>query len=91
MLKGHLDTLLLASLESGPRHGYAVKEALRAGSGARFDLAMVIGEFTRQAQIGAPPGCCWPPGPPWAPAGGPLAADVYGLSRTRPKAWRLST
>ena len=38
VLKGHLDTLLLASLENGPRHGYAVKEALRAGSGARFDL-----------------------------------------------------
>ena len=37
-LKGHLDTLLLASLESGPRHGYAVKEALRSGSEARFDL-----------------------------------------------------
>ena len=37
-LKGHLDTLLLASLESGPRHGYAVKEALRSGSDARFDL-----------------------------------------------------
>jgi PadR family transcriptional regulator PadR len=38
VLKGHLDTLLLASLENGPQHGYAVKEALRAGSGARFDL-----------------------------------------------------
>src|SRR5262249_46494248 len=38
ILKGHLDTLLLASLENGPRHGYAVKEALRTGSGARFDL-----------------------------------------------------
>ena len=37
-LKGHLDTLLLASLENGPLHGYAVKEALRDGSGARFDL-----------------------------------------------------
>ena len=37
-LKGHLDTLLLASLADGPRHGYAVGEALRAGSGARFDL-----------------------------------------------------
>ena len=37
-LKGHLDTLLLASLESEPRHGYAVKEALRSGSDARFDL-----------------------------------------------------
>jgi DNA-binding PadR family transcriptional regulator len=38
VLKGHLDTLLLASLENGPRHGYAVKETLRTGSGARFDL-----------------------------------------------------
>jgi len=37
-LKGHLDMLLLASLEAGPRHGYAVKEALRETSGARFDL-----------------------------------------------------
>lgn len=37
-LKGHLDMLLLASLEGGPRHGYAVKEALRSGSDTRFDL-----------------------------------------------------
>ncbi|GIJ52326.1 PadR family transcriptional regulator [Virgisporangium aliadipatigenens] len=37
-LKGHLDVLLLAALEQGPRHGYAVKEALREGSGGRFDL-----------------------------------------------------
>jgi PadR family transcriptional regulator PadR len=37
-LKGHLDMLLLAALEAGPRHGYAVKEALREGSGGRFDL-----------------------------------------------------
>jgi PadR family transcriptional regulator PadR len=37
-LKGHLDTLLLASLENGPQHGYAVKEALRTSSGAQFDL-----------------------------------------------------
>ena len=28
-LKGHLDALLLAALEDGPRHGYAVMEALR--------------------------------------------------------------
>ncbi len=38
VLKGHLDVLLLATLEDGPRHGYAVKEALRGGSGGRFDL-----------------------------------------------------
>lgn len=37
-LKGHLDVLLLAALEHGPRHGYAVKEALREGSGGQFDL-----------------------------------------------------
>jgi PadR family transcriptional regulator PadR len=37
-LKGHLDGMLLAALEEGPRHGYAVMEALRAGSGGRFDL-----------------------------------------------------
>jgi DNA-binding PadR family transcriptional regulator len=37
-LKGHLDVLLLATLEAGPLHGYAVKEALRDGSGGRFDL-----------------------------------------------------
>ncbi|HXP18579.1 MAG TPA: helix-turn-helix transcriptional regulator [Streptosporangiaceae bacterium] len=38
ILKGHLDTLLLATLADGPRHGYAVKEALREAGGARFDL-----------------------------------------------------
>ena len=37
-LKGHLDSLLLATLVDGPRHGYAIKEALRVGSGGRFDL-----------------------------------------------------
>ena len=38
MLKGHLDGLLLAALEAGPLHGYAVMEALRTGSGGRVDL-----------------------------------------------------
>lgn len=37
-LKGHLDGLLLAVLEAGPTHGYAVIDALRAGSGGAFDL-----------------------------------------------------
>ena len=37
-LKGRLDTLLLASLEGGPRHGYAVREALAERGGARFAL-----------------------------------------------------
>ncbi len=38
ILKGHLDALLLSTLHDGPRHGYAVKDALREGSGGRFDL-----------------------------------------------------
>jgi PadR family transcriptional regulator len=38
VLKGHLDTLLLAALDGGPRHGYAIIEALREDSGGRFDL-----------------------------------------------------
>lgn len=38
LLKGHLDALLLAVLEAGPQHGYAVIEALREGSGGTLDL-----------------------------------------------------
>jgi DNA-binding PadR family transcriptional regulator len=38
VLKGHLDGLLLAVLEVGPAHGYAVIEALRSGSDGEFDL-----------------------------------------------------
>lgn len=38
LLKGHLDALLLAVLEPGPQHGYAVIEALRVGSDGALDL-----------------------------------------------------
>lgn len=37
-LKGHLDAMLLAALEEGPLHGYAVIEALRATSSGLLDL-----------------------------------------------------
>src|SRR6516162_7543359 len=37
-LKGHLDAMLLAALEGGPRHGYAVIEALRRSTGGQLDL-----------------------------------------------------
>ena len=37
-LKGHLDGLLLAALEAGPKHGYAVRETLRDATGGAFDL-----------------------------------------------------
>ena len=38
-LKGHLDVVLLATLEDGPRHGYAVIEALRQTTGGKLDMA----------------------------------------------------
>jgi transcriptional regulator len=38
VLKGHLDGLMLAALEDGPLHGYAVMEALRTNSNGTFDL-----------------------------------------------------
>jgi DNA-binding PadR family transcriptional regulator len=38
LLKGHLDTLLLAVVGSGPQHGYAVIEALRTDSDGALDL-----------------------------------------------------
>src|SRR5215472_15223250 len=37
-LKGHLDAMLLAALEGGPRHGYAVIEALRQSTDGQLDL-----------------------------------------------------
>jgi PadR family transcriptional regulator, regulatory protein PadR len=38
LLKGHLDALLLAVLEPGPQHGYAVIESLRVGSDGALEL-----------------------------------------------------
>ena len=37
-LKGHLDPLVLAILEGGPAHGYAIIDSLRERSGGVFDL-----------------------------------------------------
>ncbi len=37
-LKGHLDLLLLATLDGRPAHGYAIIEMLRARSDGVFDL-----------------------------------------------------
>jgi PadR family transcriptional regulator len=37
-VRGHLDGLILSVLEEGPRHGYAIIEALQARSGGRLDL-----------------------------------------------------
>lgn len=38
MLKGHLDAIVLAALEDGPAHGYAIIEAIKGRSGGTFDL-----------------------------------------------------
>jgi len=37
-LKGHLDLLLLAAVQPGPMHGYAIAETLRVRSNRMFDL-----------------------------------------------------
>lgn len=38
MLKGHLDAVLLATVEDGALHGYAIIEQIRSRSGGHFDL-----------------------------------------------------
>lgn len=38
IVRGHLDALLLAALEDGPLHGYAIIEALQTRSGGVLDL-----------------------------------------------------
>lgn len=38
MLKGHLDAIVLAALEAGPAHGYAIIETIRSRSASTFDL-----------------------------------------------------
>jgi transcriptional regulator len=37
-LKGHLDGLILATLQAAPAHGYAIAQTLRARSDGEFDL-----------------------------------------------------
>ena len=73
-LKGHLDGMLLASLENGPRHGYAIMEALRAGSGGQFDLptGTIYPALRRLERAGLVQGA-------WAEAGG-RRRRVYQLT-----------
>ncbi|REF35110.1 PadR family transcriptional regulator [Thermasporomyces composti] len=37
LVRGHLDALLLAALEDGPLHGYAIIESLQVRSGGALD------------------------------------------------------
>src|SRR2546430_14721575 len=90
-LKGHLDGMLLASLEAGPRHGYAIMEALRAGSGGQLDLptgtiypalhrlqrARVLQTPRAPARGGRPPPL--PPDPPRRPGPGPGTGRRRGI------------
>lgn len=39
MLKGHLDAVILAALDPGEAHGYAIIDAIRRQSRGAFDLA----------------------------------------------------
>ena len=73
-LKGHLDGLLLAALEPGPRHGYAIMEALRAGSDGQFDLptGTIYPALRRLERAGLVQGT-------WAEAGG-RRRRVYQLT-----------
>jgi PadR family transcriptional regulator, regulatory protein PadR len=73
-LKGHLEGLLLASLEAGPRHGYAIMEALRAGSDGQFDLptGTIYPALRRLEQAGLIKGT-------WSQAGG-RQRRVYDLT-----------
>jgi PadR family transcriptional regulator PadR len=74
-LKGHLDGMLLAALEARPLHGYAVMEALRAGSGGQFDLptGTVYPALRRLERAGLIRGT-------WAEAGG-RRRRVYELTQ----------
>jgi PadR family transcriptional regulator, regulatory protein PadR len=79
-LKGHLDGMLLASLEAGPRHGYAIMEALRAGSGGQFDLptGTIYPALRRLERAGLAQGT-------WSEGGG-RRRRVYELT---PAGWRM--
>lgn len=74
-LKGHLDLLLLAVLERGAAHGYAVIDELKSSSGGAFDLPEgtvypALHRLERQSYISSR----------WESAGG-RKRRVYSLTR----------
>lgn len=73
-LKGHLEGLLLASLEGEPRHGYAIKESLRVWSEGEVDLptGTIYPALRRLERIGLINGT-------WSEAGG-RRRRVYELT-----------
>jgi PadR family transcriptional regulator, regulatory protein PadR len=84
VLKGHLDGLLLAALEAGPQHGYALIESLRAKSDGIFDLptGTVYPALHRLERAGFVTGS-------WL-AGSPRPRRVYKLTATGRRALKDS-
>ncbi len=83
-LKGHLDGIMLAVLEPGPRHGYAIMEALRVRSGGQVDLPTgtvypALHRLERAGLIQAS----------WSTAGG-RRRRVYQLTRPAAGPWTPS-
>ena len=90
MLKGHLDAIVLAALESGPAHGYAIIEAIKSRSGGTFDLpeGTIYPALHRLEQAGLL-SSSWTT-PPRRPAPPRLFADQERTSARSPngrKAW----
>jgi DNA-binding PadR family transcriptional regulator len=89
MLKGHLDAIVLAALEVGPAHGYAIIEAIKSGSASTFDLpeGTVYPALHRLEQAGLLSSA-------WTTPPGGRRRRVYSLTRAgtsalaeRRKAW----
>ena len=89
MLKGHLDAIVLAALEAGPAHGYAIIEAIKKASDSTFDLpeGTVYPALHRLEQAGLLSST-------WVTPAGGRKRRVYALTRSgsnalaaRRKAW----
>src|SRR5580698_10229097 len=94
MLKGHLDAIVLAALETGPAHGYAIIETIKTRSTSTFDLpeGTVYPALHRLEQAGLLASA-------WTTPPGGRRRRVYSLTKAgtsalseRRKAWgRFST
>lgn len=89
MLKGHLDAIVLAALEAGPAHGYAIIETIKTKSASTFDLpeGTVYPALHRLEQAGLLSST-------WTTPAGARRRRIYSLTRAgaaaladRRKAW----
>src|SRR5258705_6701773 len=81
MLKGHLDAIVLAALEAGPAHGYAIIETIKNRSTSIFDLpeGTVYPALHRLEQAGLLSSA-------WAPPPRGRRRRVYSLTKGGPAA-----